>query len=70
MTKEEFLAMAAQRYEALKALDNEADFYEFEKKFDQTWTELGREVVERTIGEAPKNHRKKTKSKADTGKSK
>ncbi len=37
MTKEEFLAIAAARYEALKGLERHGNFYDFEKEFDSLW---------------------------------
>ena len=70
MNKEEFLALAAARYEALAALKESKNFYEHEKKFDEIWVELGREVLEQTIDTVPLNPRKKTSLPAATGKSK
>ena len=70
MSKEEFLALAEARYEALAALKESKDFYDHEKKFDELWVELGRQVLEGTISEVPANARKKISSPAATGKSK
>lgn len=70
MSKEEFLALAEARYEALAALKEGTNFYEHEKKFDQVWVELGRQVLEKTISEVPVNPRKKTSLPAATEKSK
>ena len=58
MTKEDFLTIAGKRYNALQAL-NVKDFYEYEKVFDEIWTELGREVLEKNIGDVPNDRRKK-----------
>lgn len=33
--------------------------YELERDFDKIWTNLGKEVLEKTISEVPKNYRKK-----------
>jgi hypothetical protein len=34
------------------------NFYDYEKAFDEVWVELGRKVLENTIGEVPTNYRK------------
>ena len=60
MTKEEYLKLAAERYDAIASLKEEQSFYEYEKKFDQLWTGLGRDVLERSIGEPSRDKRKKT----------
>lgn len=59
MTKEEFLALAAQRYNKLQALHKPDNFYDYEKEFVSLWRDLGREVLEKNIGELPKDKRKK-----------
>jgi uncharacterized membrane protein len=68
MTKEEYLALAAEKYEALKKLQECTNFYDYEKTFDEIWVDLGRNVLEKSLGGEPKNHRKKTKSEPGTGK--
>lgn len=70
MTKEEFLLLASEKYEALQNLNTTLNFYDYEKTFDELWTELGRAVLERNIGQIPKDHRKKTLSAPATAKSK
>jgi hypothetical protein len=60
MTKEEFLAIASEKYEAIGKLNEEPSFYDYEKGFDELWTELGRQVLESNIGKVPSDHRKKT----------
>jgi len=65
MTKEEYLQLAAQRYDKLASLKEEKSFLEYEKQFDHLWTELGRDVLEQSIGEVPKDRRKKTSSEPD-----
>jgi hypothetical protein len=62
MNKEEYLALAAQRYEALKALEKQPDFYSYEAEFDKLWTALGRQVLESSISQTGKDRRKKTAS--------
>lgn len=65
MTKAEYIALAETRFEALSQLQKQTDFYSYEKEFDQIWTDLGRAVLEQTIGPIPKDKRKKTLSVAD-----
>lgn len=60
MTKQEFLALAADRYESLQKLNDNLNFYDYEKGFEQIWTDLGRNILEKNIGEIPQNHQKKT----------
>lgn len=59
MTKEEFLAIAAQRYDALQSLNELDNFYDYEKQFVIIWKDLGREVLEKNISELPNDKRKK-----------
>jgi hypothetical protein len=70
MTKEEYLALASEKYEALQNLNTNLNFYDYEKTFDELWTELGRTILERNIGEIPNDHRKKTLSEPAMVKSK
>ena len=67
MSKEAFLALASSEYEALCAAGQESDMYALEAKFDALWTALGRSVLEQTVGEVPRDHRKKTLSGPATG---
>ena len=59
MTKEEFLALAAERYDALQVLNKLDNFYDYEKEFVSIWKDLGREVLEKNIGTLPRDKRKK-----------
>lgn len=59
MTKEEYLKLAEERYEAIACLKEEQSFYDYEKKFDQLWTGLGRAVLEQSIGKPSGDKRKK-----------
>jgi hypothetical protein len=68
MSKEEFLALAASRYEALNKLNEIKDFYTYEATFDEIWTDLGQSVLERNIGKVGEDRRKKNESEADTEK--
>jgi hypothetical protein len=67
MSKDEFLALAAQRYEEIHALEREKDFYSYEEKFEEIWLSLGQSVLEKSISEVPQNHQKKTKFKPVLG---
>lgn len=62
MTKSEFLALAESRWPELEELDQEKNFYEFEKKFEQIMLDLGRELLEGKISKVGRDRRKKTKS--------
>ena len=70
MTKEEFMVLASEKYENLQKLNEHLNFYDYEKAFDELWTELGRTVLEHNIGKIPKDRRKKTLSKPGMVKSK
>lgn len=59
MTKEEFLALAEKRYDALQDLNKLNNFYDYEKQFVHIWQELGRTVLENNLGAVPTNRRKK-----------
>lgn len=64
MTKEEYLAIAASRYEELEALKEKDNFYDYEKSFDQIWHDLGCQYLESQLNEksATKDRRKKNSS--------
>lgn len=59
MTKQEFLDAAASRYDELQALNKVTDFYDYEVEFVRIWRDLGREVLEKNIGDLSGNKRKK-----------
>ena len=62
MNKEEFLALAGSRYDALQKLNQQPSFYDYEKLFSKLWQELGRDVLEKNLGAVPTNRRKKNLS--------
>lgn len=66
MSEKEFMDLARQKYQKLKALKSEESFYEYEKSFDEMWVEFGREALEKSIGKVGKDRRKKKSLKADT----
>lgn len=59
MTKEEYLALAIQKFEELQNLKDKKTFYEYEQTFDEIWTDLGRQVLEKNLSEVPADRRKK-----------
>lgn len=59
MTKEEYLSLAEAKYAELEKLKEAKNFYEYEKRFDEIWTELGREVLQSNISKVSKDRRKK-----------
>lgn len=59
MTKASYLQLAESKWEALSGLKTQLDFYEYETQFAEIWVELGRSVLESSIGEIPADRRKK-----------
>jgi len=59
MSEEQFLELARSKYKEIASLESTKDFYNYEKQFDQLWVELGRQVLEQSISEPPKDRRKK-----------
>ena len=62
MSKEEFLAIAAKRYEAIRSLSRHDNFYDYEKEFETIIQEMNREMLEKSLGDLPRDRRKKKKS--------
>ena len=59
MTKQEYLEAAEKRYDELKRLNLITDFYDYETEFVKIWNSLGREVLEKNIGNLSHDKRKK-----------
>ena len=61
MTREEFLQLAASRYDEIDSLNtrHKDSFYDYEKEFVSLWQELGRSVLEKNISFVPTDRRKK-----------
>jgi mannitol/fructose-specific phosphotransferase system IIA component len=59
MTKEEYLAIAAAKYDELQALNKIDNFYDYEKTFEKIWIDTGRAVLEKNISDLPADWRKK-----------
>lgn len=70
MTKEEFVSLAMSHWPELEALDQEKDFYEYEKRFEQIMLDLSRSVLEGKLNDKSKDRRKKTKFEPASGLSK
>jgi hypothetical protein len=63
MTKEEYLTIAASRYEELEALKEKDNFYDYEKSFDAIWQDLGRLYLENSLnGQSSTKDRRKKKN--------
>lgn len=58
-TEEEYMALARQKYQQLKALKDKPTFYDYQKSFEQIWLDLGRQVLEKSGGPVPGDRRKK-----------
>ena len=60
MTKEEFLALASEKWEEIeRKKDTSTTFYDYEKGFDEIWVEFGRRSLEGSLGERGNDRRKK-----------
>jgi hypothetical protein len=59
IAKSEFLKLAEAKYEEIKKLEGMPSFYDYEKAFDEIWIEFGRNALEKSISEVPKDRRKK-----------
>lgn len=68
MTKDELVGLVAARFEEIKKLHEHDNFYDYEKEFERIWIELGREVLEQSLGPAPEDRRKKKASRRGSGK--
>ena len=58
-TEEEYIALARQKYNELKALKDKPTFYDYEKSFEEIWLDLGRQVLEKSLSRVPTDRRKK-----------
>ena len=55
MTKSEYLKLAEQKWEALESLKTKENLYDYEKAFDKIWVDLGKSVLESSLGKKPKS---------------
>lgn len=69
MTKEEYLSIAAAKYEELQSLKKIDNFYDYEKEFEKIFIGLARTVLEENLGKPSTDRRKKKHSQSlDTSK--
>lgn len=59
MTKAEYLELASQRYDEFQELNKIDNFYDYEVKFVNILNDLGREIIEKNLGDIVKDKRKK-----------
>ena len=59
MTKEEYLAITAKRYDELQALNRIDNFYDYEREFAGIMKDLCKEVLEKNLSDLPADKRKK-----------
>ena len=59
MTKQEYLGIAAKRYDELQALNRIDNFYDYESEFIEIMKDLGKEVLEKNLSDLPADKRKK-----------
>ena len=59
MTKQDYLAIAAKRYDELQALNLIDNFYDYESEFAAIMKDLGKEVLEKNLSTLPADKRKK-----------
>ena len=62
MTREEYLAIASEKYDELQALNKIDNFYDYEKKFEELLKDLGRMLLEKNLSELSADRRKKKHS--------
>jgi len=62
MTKEEYLALASDKYDDLQVLNKIDNFYDYEKKFEEILNDLGRTLLEKNLSELSADRRKKKHS--------
>ncbi len=59
MTKEEYLAIAAKRYDELQGLNKIDNFYDYQSEFVKIMNGLGKEILEKNLSKLPSDRRKK-----------
>ena len=63
MTKEEYLAICLSNWEKMKKLDSCSNLYDLEKEVHVVCDGLGRDILEKQLGEIPVDRRKKKSKK-------
>ena len=59
LSEEEFIVQAKKHYQKIKKLSRIESYYNYEKEFDEIWSEFGRETIHKSISEVPNDRRKK-----------
>lgn len=59
MSKAEYLELASSRYDQFQELNKIDNFYDYEVQFVNVLNDLGREILEKNLGELVKDKRKK-----------
>lgn len=59
MKREQLMEAIEPYIDSLLKLENENSFYDFEKKFGEIWQSVGREAMQKIIGDKGKDHRTK-----------
>jgi hypothetical protein len=59
MTKEEYLAICLSKWEEMKELGSCDNFYDLEKELHEVCDGLGRDLLEKQLGDVPGDRRKK-----------
>lgn len=62
MTKEEFVSIAVEKYDALQDLKKINNFYDYEKEYEAIINDLCKQVLEANLSEVPNDRRKKKHS--------
>ena len=63
MTKEEYIAICLSKWEEMKALDSCDNLYDLEKELHEVCDRIGRDLLEKQVGDVPVNRRKKKPKK-------
>ena len=59
MTKAEYLELASKHYDSINDLNKLDNFYDYEKDFVSILHKMGKEILEKNLGELSKDKRKK-----------
>ena len=62
MTKAEYLELASKHYDSINDLNKLDNFYDYEKDFISILNKMGKEILEKNLGELSNDKRKKNSS--------
>lgn len=63
MTKAEYISICLSNWEKMKELDSCTNLYDLEKELHVVCDSLGRDLLEKQLGEVPNDRRKKKSKK-------